>query len=111
MVNCMVQVLGLGTPKWEVALEAPWRRFEGICSMSPGQVGGKLSSKGGRWRVVPQVEGRMWAEVRGRNEPSLHPGWRGARPGWRAGVQAREECEEKAGVGTADGRGLRQTHL
>lgn len=59
MVYCEVQVLGLGTPKWEVALEAPWRRFEGICDMSPGQVGGKLSSKGGRRRVVRHVEGRM----------------------------------------------------
>lgn len=63
IVSCVVQVLGPGTRKWEVAWEAPWRRFQGIWEMSPRQFGGKLSSKGGQRRVVPQVEGRTEAEA------------------------------------------------
>lgn len=48
-----------GNSKWEAVLGVSWRRFEGICDMSPGQVAGKHSSKGGRRRMVSQVEDRM----------------------------------------------------
>lgn len=51
------------------------------------------------------------AQAGGRKEASPPQGWREARPGWRAGAQARDERVEKAGEGTTDCRVLRQTHL
>lgn len=69
MVNCEVQVLGLGTLSGKWPWRLPGEVSRGICDMSPGQVGGKLSSKGGRRRVVPHVEG----ECRQKCEAGMSP--------------------------------------